>query len=700
MTFVLKLIKNRLFWLSLLLGVTSLYLVTCIVELVIYSLQHGTQMSSYPTNGTFQLYNPLRRIELGQIAGKDFPFFHGVGVPFLHYPVFHLLGSNVFAAETAKYIVSPALFIFSSAVFFYAFFRNYKKTIIALGLITALGSLWMLDSFYPGNSLIGVRTTFPMLTAAALVWNSKAVLKVSKFMTIQVSTLIALLLLGFGFVCGTEQGIASIIAFFSIRTYYYLKQTTYTKKQALPRLAFELVLGGIVTLLVLAVATQGHVFSALKYALVDIPADQGWYFGAPPNLYLSWENIFYALSRPGFPTLYIIIISGIVALIIARKKKLLTTPQMQGFIFLIVYGLVVFAASSTGYFWPSAHLVPLQRGLALIFIAIVVMYLYKDAQIRLKLRSVKQLLFIGVVVLISLCIAYQSFNKVSDTVELHPVQVLKTAKEARHEGDRFSLVYGWGYNVDKLLPYITPGARVWSTYTSVYDSILGQLNPSKGGEDYIIHALGDERREAYNSQFVNDKPEFAITMRPSFFNYEEWLWGSHWDFYRQLFTHYSIVETTNSHILWKLNTDSTYKKDTPATAVPKIDNKWALPANATNIPQLYEVTVEYKASANLVAPQLNRIPRYLVDVKNSGVMLCSLSLPPSKNSWTFPVAIAPGKSNVHIEAAARGILPTASLDIKQLSYKPVQIPEKNNFVFGDNTKNTVSVKERKQVCTN
>ena len=43
-------------------------------------------MDSYGANGTFQLYNPLRRLLDGEALARDFSFFHGVGVPLLHFP--------------------------------------------------------------------------------------------------------------------------------------------------------------------------------------------------------------------------------------------------------------------------------------------------------------------------------------------------------------------------------------------------------------------------------------------------------------------------------------------------------------------------------------------------------------------------------------------------------------------------------------
>jgi len=41
----------------------------------------------------------------GQIAGQDFQFFHGLGVPFLHYPLFALLGKTFYSAELSGHSV-------------------------------------------------------------------------------------------------------------------------------------------------------------------------------------------------------------------------------------------------------------------------------------------------------------------------------------------------------------------------------------------------------------------------------------------------------------------------------------------------------------------------------------------------------------------------------------------------------------------
>ena len=64
-----------------------------------------------PIDGPFQLFNALRRIDAGQRPGRDFPAFHGVGLPVVHYPVYRLLGGDFLASELARQWVSPAAHI-------------------------------------------------------------------------------------------------------------------------------------------------------------------------------------------------------------------------------------------------------------------------------------------------------------------------------------------------------------------------------------------------------------------------------------------------------------------------------------------------------------------------------------------------------------------------------------------------------------
>src|SRR5436190_22280711 len=54
------------------------------------------------TDGPFQLYNALRRLDAGQLPGRDFPAFHGLGIPVVHYPLYRLLGANLIGSELTR----------------------------------------------------------------------------------------------------------------------------------------------------------------------------------------------------------------------------------------------------------------------------------------------------------------------------------------------------------------------------------------------------------------------------------------------------------------------------------------------------------------------------------------------------------------------------------------------------------------------
>lgn len=672
----------------LLMIVSVLYLVIFAFNLLVFAFWTGTYVQTYPTDGTFQLYNPMRRILMGQTPGLDFPFFHGLGVPLLHFPFFIALGENLFAAETTKWLVSPLLFFITSIVFFYAFFRNIKKTIIGTAIAVGVASILMFISFYPSNSLLGIRTTFPILVGAAMLWQTSKKLRIPKFPAIPLNIFVATILLGASFVCGSEQGLAAILAFSIVQGYRHW-QNFGISKTAFIRLMYEVGLAVLFSLLFLLAITKGHILPALQYALIDVPGDQGWYFGAPPNTFLSANGIARALFQQEMLVIAIITILGTTPSYFAVKHKMFKQVHPAIFFFLF-YGAIVFLASSTGYFLPAAHLVPLQRGALLFGVAFFVAWLFKDHHIPAKLpkaRKAAVLLPIISIVAVTLYVGLQLIQSVQRTTELKPLDVARKSRVAQHENDRYPLSAEWGKSVDEVLSHIPEGADIWSTYTGVYDSIRGQVNPSEGGEDYIIHALGDKRRAAYSNQFSQQKPEYVITIRPGFFVYEEWLWSSNWDFYRQIFAHYEVVSMTDMHVLWKYRESESFVDSyTQASKSTKpISTTWKLPDNKTTQPKLYEVKVNYTASAGLKIAALNRLPRYLITAVNNGVTYCPVSLPSDKTTWTFPVILAPNVKHVVLLGSDRGVIPTSKLNIKSVEYREITIPQRTGESLLDNT---------------
>lgn len=91
----------------------GLFLTVWTYSHIAQSIYVSQYFDGFIANGPFQLFNPLRRIANGQTAGVDFQFFHGIGVPFLHYPLFALFGKSLFASELSRNLTSLICFLSS-----------------------------------------------------------------------------------------------------------------------------------------------------------------------------------------------------------------------------------------------------------------------------------------------------------------------------------------------------------------------------------------------------------------------------------------------------------------------------------------------------------------------------------------------------------------------------------------------------------
>src|SRR5215218_4199535 len=104
-------------------------LVVFLVPALAYAIEASLHFSGSGIDGPFQLYNALRRIRAGFQPGVDFQFFHGVGVPYLHYWLFRLLGGQFVDSELARQLVSVFVFPASSLAFYRAFTGSWVRAL-------------------------------------------------------------------------------------------------------------------------------------------------------------------------------------------------------------------------------------------------------------------------------------------------------------------------------------------------------------------------------------------------------------------------------------------------------------------------------------------------------------------------------------------------------------------------------------------
>jgi len=291
-----------------------------------------------PLNGAFQLFNPLRRMAEGQVPGRDFQFFHGLGIPYLHYPLFRLLGGDLFASEMARKLVSPLLFLAINVLFMRALrLRGSVALLLGVGLSLAAGPLYLGGLHHEGHSLQGVRSSMPFVVAAFLLyagqWSTRFAPRPGAYRFEVMAGVLASLAILFG----TEQGLATLCALLVLQALFPAARLGFSG-----RVRSVLVVLGVAvvsTCVVHAIAARGAFFQPLKLALVDIPGDQFWYFGAPPNRFV-WKLEHFAELPEVYWRLLVGLLLVPVVLVDCWRSPEQHRPLAATQAFLLLYGLL------------------------------------------------------------------------------------------------------------------------------------------------------------------------------------------------------------------------------------------------------------------------------------------------------------------------------------------------------------------------
>ena len=601
---------------------TATYLVRLLRDVVLFPGHEG--------DGPFQMFNPLRRIAAGQAGGADFAYFHGLGLPYLHYPVFAAAGGDVFAAELARHVV--ALGVFLGAAFAVALGVT-RQLVPALGLTAAAAVLCEqlgLDHLVlAGNASMGVRSAGPLVVLAVLLAGFRP----------RVEAVAVGLVGGVGLLTGTEHGVA---AGAMVGTAWLVRRLSGQPGGTLAwaATAAGVALGTAGALLLLVGGPAGAV-AALRYAFVELPQDQFWYFGVPPNpFHHRWADLL--TDRP----LLVRGVGPLLAVAVVAVGRLRTDPAAGPVLGLAVYGLLA-GVSYLGYASPH-YLDPLTRaaiagGLVLGWRAVA-----DSAEAR---RTAG---WVGVIAAAVLLLAGASITGRSSVFDLSAV--------ARDLRDGFGAVRRGecrmapnleaelremvaAVDADRAARGVTRPPVLWSVYAGRLEAHYGVFHPCC---DYAIHALGPARRAGYVAAFRDSQPDYVVTCRTPRFGYEEWLRNSTWGWYEELLANYEPFSTGERFVIWRRAAADWRSPDREAgriTLAPEGPDRFTVPAPpgcAADAPRVVEV--EYTVRNRLAGiPVVGGLPRHLlgaVDCQNQ----TPVSLPPGQTSWSFPVFPSPGKT--------------------------------------------------------
>jgi hypothetical protein len=629
----------------------------------VQALKAAFWFDGYPVNGPFQMYDPLRRIAAGQRAGQDFVFFHGIGVPFLHYPLFWLFGGqSLVASELSRQFTSLALFSLTLWAFVRVTFRHAAARWIGSATVVLALEAMFRHGAAPGHSLVSGRSALPILAFAVL--------------QLRVSQTVKALLTGgciaCGFLFGTEHGISLSLALLAIAAFSAVQSFL-----AQPR-SWQVLLANI-RFVAIAFTTAGvsapallwafcgfeGAVKALHYNLVELPTDQFWFFGSPPMPYLyNWRQLIFDhhVILCFFPTCLILVLLLFLLVRTFRTPIRLDSDWRALAAVMLVYAALtaipLIGILSKHYIYPQARVVSL---LALLVIAQLSRSRHK-AFLKLPRLAAAGLCAVcllagGAMVIQASVLGVQTFRhwrsdpaSFDRTLDAHWNNFMTGATNAIEEHRTRA------------------GTSLWSEYAALLDAHYGTFQPA---EDYIIHAVGPIRWHHYIDTFRATNPEFVTTMN-SQFSFAEWLQDERWEFYEELLNNYRPIAEVEHALIWQRRAGPwVYPSQTfqPLTLNRGAAESVTLPVSRSE-EQIVVVRVRYRVSNPWrKLPLFGATPRYLATIEGTA-RNTSVSLPPYLNTFQFPVKLPIGQP-VTIRFRIDSVLPDTAIEVEEVKWKPL-----------------------------
>lgn len=501
-----------------------------------------------PTNGTFQTYNPQRRLFDGQVIGRDFPVYLGIGPTLLVHAGMRLVGPTL---ADCNYVTS-LLCVISSLLCSLVLARfcglGWPGSIMVAVAFAAAhvptNRIWLVDLLgydqlqhyifqsTHANSNLPLRAAAPFIAALALAAGRRAVGNHAARMIV-VTGVVA----GLASIWSNDYGPATSAA---VGLHWWLT-TPASGWRRFAAFALLVSLALATAALAVTAVTHGHPLAWFNQNL-GVSEDQFWYFGGFKILRLSdlpfslWDGA-------------ALVIGAALAVRLATR----TAAQGEEWLLLVLTAslaaswILMFGAINPNYSVPM-HRVVLFAGAYLFCRA--VRFVHWPTGVRWVAISAALLACIAVMVKSRRGVALLTMAPGASAGDIDVPEL----------GGRFTPLYQSVVAIGREWKERPGGPpHVFSTYASALEAIAGTDQPT--GCDYIIHALGTELRRRYLDYFRDSPPEYAVTvrascsLRPEWLVFEPWVRAVNWDFYRALIPAYRPVEQGPFMTIWERRTE-------------------------------------------------------------------------------------------------------------------------------------------------
>ena len=555
----------------------------------------------WPINGDFQTFNPAERWLSGERFGVDFDAYLGLGPTALSTAAIALAGGSY---GPSLYAVSfLCVFLAALAAMLIARLAQAKPLVIACsGVLVAQAIFPRMDRWLPrpcrhgfrelwtelvlpGNSLLGLRYLIAILIAAAVgLWFRNYLLPDSALSQRGTSpqdlsvagsrqrlnwntgwlsrSLLFGVLAGMAFPWSNDFGpttAAALIATVGLCSFRDLSWPRW--------ILAGLIVTGLTALacgVLMAAVTIGHPEEWFRYNFIGVAGDQAWYF--------LGVKVFFLRDVLRTPSFWVGLIAVLILLIDSRRfpfqasSPLFLIVMLSSWLSMSLRLLGGNAADRIFYpLWFSLLLITPYLAQRLLLSGLVWLRSRRNEQTdslstaaqmeqwstlphwqRSRCVTAVTLLVIQSVALVSL--KHPLLTPVDPIVQAQWFRVPELdCSLSEHFSKLDAIGREWKEEFDRQgLP---AHGRSWSTYRSAIERIVGAAPDVP--DDYLIHALGSQRRAQHTDRFIATAPRRVSTIRLDLTHWEQWLRHENWDFYRELITRYEPCDRSIYHLHWE-----------------------------------------------------------------------------------------------------------------------------------------------------
>lgn len=518
---------------------------------LVHSLSAGHYADFFPINGTFQNYNPVRRLLDGQVPYRDFQDYLGLG---------HLYFGSIFTALFGgSYRSSLMAFSFltfgSFALISYMVSSVvFKRKEISAAFTNIVLAVVLIQPLVLGNAIAGTSEILGALIYTLGAGNSArlmrgAILPIVIFlmwlahltytkMAERQKRLVAYkdivicagtgLIAGFGFTWSNDYGISCWVCSFIMTIWVSIcRNKNFTK--ALLHAGIELAASFVGIFVTVEVFTVGHFFQWFS-ATFGTGGYQSWYYNSDKSYYLYDADLTYImLIQAGLSIVYLI------KLFMTHGTK----DKLYRYGTLAYANMVCFCAVNEYKLLSGGD----SREVALLVLFLTILYEF----INLFLKYQKEKKDFRSIIMISAVVCSAWIISAAKNEMIFKYMTDETGIYVEALGGNLT---GLGNELNEAEKFLD-GENFFSTYASAQEVVNNSFQPS--GTDYIIHVLGDREREAYLDAFMSGNFKYAATIKETYTAWEYWCQRANWFFYRELYRNWHPVYANTYEVYWERN---------------------------------------------------------------------------------------------------------------------------------------------------